>query len=179
MNEHFKNVDEREPSPVLVSDEIKNAYSKTEGLVKGEDVFLEDYVRMKTEVKEILTSVGLWSLELEKTLDSNLVNLGGLGITLESIGKWMQRSKYKQTREQLDWYKKGARTHLQQIGIMSPEWEAWIQTGSAADLERVGERFCLMSRVRVIVEGYHFMEKLVNEEAAGRKGKQSAKRRSE
>ncbi len=177
MNEFLKNENEAEPSPVTVSEEIKTAYSKIEFLTKGEDVFLEDYVKMKTEVRDILTHVGLWSAELDKTLDSNLIHLGGLGIALESIGKWMERTEPQLKREQLDWYRKGARTHLKHIGIMSPEWETWIQTGSPVDLDKVGERFCFMSRVWGIVGSHHFMERLTKEEGVRRKGKRSPKRK--
>ncbi|OHA19915.1 MAG: hypothetical protein A2836_00125 [Candidatus Taylorbacteria bacterium RIFCSPHIGHO2_01_FULL_45_63] len=144
---------------VTVSEEIHEALS-AEYLIEGEDVRLPDYIKMKTELKHILTPVGIWSNEFDVWIDKNVGAISLLGKRIEQIGKWMEREKNPHKKEELERYRFDIERSLEQIGGWSPIFKTWLEDGSPADLKKVGEYMDYMGRARASIHAIRFAKDL-------------------
>ena len=104
---------------------------------------------MKTELRDILTPVGIWSDAFSQWIDKNLIDLSLLGKPIESIGKWIKRKDNPHNKEELERYRQDTKSSLVRNGAWSQEFEAWLNNGSPKDLMKVGENMDYMGRVCV------------------------------
>ncbi len=151
---------EKKLEEVTISDEIKKYLLKATWLIEGEDVRLPDYIRLKTEIKDILTKVGIWSDEFDKWIDKSLDGVSSLGKQIEAVGKWMERKGNKYREEELRRYRSGAKASLEYLKGWSPAFEKWLLDGSPKDLQKVGENMDYMGRVSSTIGAFHMIEKL-------------------
>lgn len=147
---------------VTVSKEIKEALS-AEWLIEGEDVRLPDYVKMKTELRDILTPVGIWSADFDLWIDKNINKVSLLGKTIDEIGKWMERKNNPHRKEELARLRSFAKRDLEQAGAWLSALEVWLENGSPKDLQKVGENMDYMGRAYSTISTLSFMKDIHKE----------------
>ncbi|MBI2627458.1 hypothetical protein HYW72_00850 [Candidatus Nomurabacteria bacterium] len=146
---------------VIVSDEIRKYLSEATWLKEGEDVRLPDYIRLKTEIRDILVRVGIWSDEFSKWLDMNLDGVSLLGKQIEAVGQWMERKDNKYRKENLEHYRAGAKTSLEYLEGWSPAFEKWLLDGLPGDLQKVGENMDYIGRVSSTIGAINMAKRLL------------------
>ncbi|KKQ07870.1 MAG: hypothetical protein US18_C0006G0016 [Parcubacteria group bacterium GW2011_GWB1_36_5] len=149
---------------VIVSDEIKKYLSEATWLIEGEDVRLPDYIKLKTELRDILTPVGIWSDEFNKWIDKSLGGISLLGKQIEAVGKWMEQKGNKYRKENLERYRAGAKASLEYFKGWSPTFEKWLLDGSPKDLQKVGENMDYMGRVSSTIGAIRSVKEIFKED---------------
>jgi len=150
-------------SEVTVSGEIKKYLLEATWLIEGEDVRLPDYIRLKTEIRDILTRVGIWSNDFDKWVDVNLSGISSLGKSIEAVGKWMERTGNKYRKENLERCRADVKASLEYLKGWSPPFEKWLLDGSPEDLQKVGENMDYMGRVSSTIGAIRSTDKIFGE----------------
>lgn len=118
-----------------------------------------EYVRLKTELRDVLTAAGIWSQKFNEIIDDKLKYFGMIGKSIEGLGKLKNKRKTAGRKQDAERWLSNAKKYLEEIGLWTPAIKSWIEKGAADSLTRAGALMDYMSQAHIIASTNEMMRK--------------------